>query len=204
MRPAVRHVGPIVGIPLLACVALAADPEGTPASRAALVACETARETNEIAHFDDAVRRAEEAVRASDDDALAHFALFCALGERLRHRGVSARSVLELRRLRAEIDRTLALAPTFPDALVGKANLLLDAPWILGGDVPEAERLLRRALEIDPTYVGARLDLARTLERRGDQGGARVEARRALDEAVNEGDPEDVRKARALVAKLGE
>lgn len=185
-------------------VVAAADPTGTPAGRAALAACEAARRSGDVARLDRAVAEAETAIAASEDDPLAHFALFCALGERMRLQGASPRSLLALRRLRTAVDRTLELAPDFPDALVGKANLLLDAPWLLGGDVAEAERLLRRALAIDPGYLSARRDLARALARGGDAAAARAEARRALADAEAAGDAEDVAAARALLATLPE
>jgi tetratricopeptide (TPR) repeat protein len=188
---------------LVVTAAGAIDPAGTPAGRAALAACEAARGTGDVAALDRAVAEAEAAAGAAPDDPIAHFALFCSLGERMRARGASLRSLLELRRLRSEVDRTIELAPDFPDALVGKANLLLDAPGLLGGDPREAERLLRRALEIDPGYLGARRDLARVLARLGDVAGARREAARALADAKRHGDADDVAAARALRSSLG-
>lgn len=145
---------------------------------------------------------AEAAIAADERDALAHFALFCNLGERLRQRGVSVRSLFELGRLRVAVDRTLALAPDFPGAYAGKGALLLDTPRLLGGDPAEGERLLRRAVELDPDYFGARLDLARALARRGAVQDARDEGTRALAIAERRGDAADVAKARAFLADL--
>lgn len=177
---------------------LAADPPGTPASRAALDACYAGRARNSVTDLETALAQAEAAVAADETDALAHFAVFCALGERMRLRGLSIRSLLELRRLRRTVDRTLELAPDFPDALVGKANLLLDAPRVVGGDAAEAERLLRRAVALDPDWVDARIDLARALERRGAREEAAREARAAMARAEAAGDAE----ARDRAAKL--
>src|SRR5207253_9431020 len=73
------------------------------------------------------------------------------LGKLMRFDGVSFRSLLSLRRLHREVDRTLELAPDYADALVGKAALLYYSPRVLGGDPAEGERLLRAALWSNPT-----------------------------------------------------
>src|SRR5205814_1266553 len=87
----------------------------------------------------------------------------------LKLRGVGVQSLFGVRRLRREIDRTLELAPDYPDALVGKGELLCELPRLLGGDAAEGERLLRAALRVDPEFVEAHLGLARALaaHRRG-------------------------------------
>jgi tetratricopeptide (TPR) repeat protein len=108
-----------------------------------------------------------------------------------------------VRRLRREVDRTLELAPDFPDALVGKGSLLIDLPRALGGDAKEGERLLREALRIDPDYVDARVRLARVLDARGARDEAREEARRAVAVAERKlDDREELLEARALLARL--
>jgi hypothetical protein len=130
-----------------------------------------------------ALATAEEAVAADERDALAHFAVFCASGEQARLSGVSLTSLFGARRMRREVDRTLALAPDFADALLGKGALLSELPRLLGGDPAEGERLVRRALAVDPDYFGARMRLARILAgrgagpRRGPRPGARSRAR---------------------------
>ena len=67
---------------------------------------------------------------------------------------------MSIRRVRREIDRTLALTPNAPGVLTAKGVMLLELPGVLGGDPPEGERLLRRALEIEPTFAEARQALA--------------------------------------------
>lgn len=203
-RCAVRIAWALLAVAILGGAGSAAEPEGTPAAREAREACERAREVADADGLDRAIRLAEAAIEATPEDPIAHFALFCALGERMRLRGASPRNLFALRRLRTAVDRTLELAPEFPDALVGKANLLLDAPRILGGDPAKAVPLLRRALEIDPGYLSARRDLARALARRGDAAGARAEAERALAEARRDGDAEDVAEARRVLESLEE
>ena len=184
------------GLVALLCLAVgvagAADPPGTPASREALELCHRADDAPEgerAALLDRALAQAERAVVADDGDALAHFAVFCSVG-----------ALAELRRLRREIDRTLELAPDFADALAGKGALLLDAPRLLGGDPKDAERQLRRALEIDPDYLGPRLDLARALRARGAKDEAHAEAERALEIARRKNDADGIKRAEALLA----
>src|SRR6185436_14039748 len=52
-----------------------------------------------------------------------------------------------------------AIAADDGDGLAGKGALLLNLPRLLGGDAAEGERLVRRALAIDPDYLGPRLTL---------------------------------------------
>jgi hypothetical protein len=197
--------GWILIVAVLATGAVAAEPPGSAAAKRALATCEKAGDLDGAAAdalLERGLREAEAAVARDSDDALAHFAVFCTLGQRLRRRGPSLRSLFELRRLQREIDRTLELAPDFPDAMAGKGALLLDAPRILGGSVVEAEQWFRRTLALDPDWVAPRLDLVRALRRRGALGEAEVEARRALAIAQRAGDADDVARARELVAEL--
>ena len=62
--------------------------------------------------------------------------------------------------MRESIERAAALAPNDVDILVGRGALLLRLPRLLGGDTAEAERCLRRALELDPWHAGARQYMA--------------------------------------------
>jgi hypothetical protein len=149
-----------------------------------------------------AVDVAEHAVAADDRDAVAHFALFCAVGKRLELAGPSVGSLAELRRLHAEVDRTLALEPDYVDAIVGKGALLLRAPRLLGGDPVAGERLLRRAIVLAPDSVVAQLELARGLAANGNRAGAESEAVAALVSAVRLADSAREADARALLARL--
>jgi hypothetical protein len=70
--------------------------------------------------------RAEEAVSAHPQDAVAHFAVFCNLGKRLqmkRRAGELFATLGDLGRVKKEeIDRTLALAPDYAAALAAKGE----------------------------------------------------------------------------------
>jgi len=191
---------------VLVASARAADPPGTDASRRAQQRCAAANQLAGEARakaLRESLADADAAIAADDADALAHFAAFCALGGLLRAQGVSLAAPLQLRRLRREVDRTLELAPDFADALAGKGELLLNVPRLLGGDPAEGERLLRRALAIDPDYLGPRFALVDALRARGATDEARREAAQALAIAERKRDPDDVRAARALLDALG-
>jgi tetratricopeptide (TPR) repeat protein len=184
----------------------AADPPGTPASRAALERCKGAdaqAAPERTAALRESLALAERAIAADERDAIAHFAVFCAVGGLLESEGVWFSAPRRLRLLRREVDRTLELAPDFSDALAGKGTLLLKLPRLFGGDATEAERLLRRALEVDPDYLRPRLALVDALRERGAVEEARAEAVRALAIAEQKGDVDDARAARAHVEALG-
>jgi tetratricopeptide (TPR) repeat protein len=201
-----RTLGRVLALVACTTLAAAADPPGTPASRDALALCQRAADApknEQLALLDRALAAAERAVAGDDRDALAHFAVFCSLGGRMRRAGLSVGALLDLRRLRREVDRTLELAPDFADALAGKGALLLDTPRLLGGDPAEAERLLRRALAVDPDYLGPRLDLLRALRDRGAHQEATSEARRALEIARRKQDGEAGAQAEAALKELG-
>lgn len=190
----------------LAAVAQATDPHGSPDAEEALALCHRAQDGPAAEKADLLARGlslAERAVAADERDAVAHFAVFCHLGEQLRQKGVSFAGLTGIRRLRREVDRTLELAPDYADALAGKGSLLLDTPRLLGGDAAEGEALLRRALAVDPDYLGARLDLARALADRGARAEARAEAGRALVLAERRHDADAAAEARKLLARAG-
>jgi hypothetical protein len=190
---------------LLAVSAWAAEPPGTEASRRAWARCAEADALEGDARtraLQESLAQADTAIAADDRDPIAHFAAFCALGRLLRADGVSLAAPLKLRRLRREIDRTLELAPDFSDALAGKGELLVNLPRLLGGNAAEGERLLRRALEIEPDYLGPRLALVDALRARGATAEARAEATRALAIAERKQSAEDVRTARTHLDAL--
>jgi len=190
-----------------AAVVLAADPPGTTNSREALALCHRAQQPSaEGVGVDtmlaDSLELADQAVAQDDRDALAHFARFCALGEQARLSGVSIVSLLKIRPIRDAVDRTLVLAPDFPDALLGKGALLVSLPGLLGGDDEEGEHLVRRALEIDPDFVDARLFLAETLLEDGRRDDARKELERARVSAERKVDQAGLARARRIEAEL--
>ncbi len=150
----------------LVTVAHAGDPTGSPTAQEALARCYDADRLPESTRreaLDHGLVLAERAIAESPDDAVAYFAAFCLRGKRVDLEGLSLRLLGEVRLVRQHIDRALALAPDWPAALAGKGAILLTLPRLLGGDAGEGERLLRRAIALDPSSSSARDTLTRLL-----------------------------------------
>lgn len=182
--------------------ALGRAPDGSPAAREALALC--VQPGGDPARWKRGVALAEQAIEAHDADATAHFAVFCNLGKQADAAGVSMTGMLAVRRLRREIDRTLALAPDWDDALVAKGSFLMQLPRMLGGDAAEGERLLRRVLTRDPDFHEAHFELARGLAANGRRADARVAAERAVALADRAHDADVAERARKLLRELGD
>jgi hypothetical protein len=103
---------------------------------------------------------ADAAIALEPRSARAHFAVVCNLGKATGLTGVGFGALKAVKRLRREIDITLALAPDHAEAMAAKGALLARLPRWLGGDRREAELWLRRALDADPRNTTARSYLA--------------------------------------------
>lgn len=172
-----------------------------------LALCEEGRHATDratrLARFQSGQQLGERAIALEDTNADAHFAVVCNLGELMRLDGESVRSVLELRRLFAELDRTLALNPDHIKALATKGILLCRLPRLLGGDATSGEQMLRRVVAEDPTAVSSRLMLAKQCATRGERDEALAFASRALQIAREQGRADAVAEAQATLAQLG-
>ena|SRR2546422_8751789 len=173
---------------------------------AARTECEVGRRApdrdNRKQHFDRGQLLAERAVVLDDRNADAHFALFCNMGELMRLDGESLSSAFGLRRLLAEVDRTLELNPQHTDALAAKGTLLLRLPRLFGGNAQKGEAMLREVIQKDPNAVTSRLTLARTCEARGERAEAMAFASRALQIAREQGRADKIAEAQATLAEL--
>jgi tetratricopeptide (TPR) repeat protein len=194
--------------PLAGALSLGAvTPEPTPPSAAqqALKMCDAKDDVPREAaraQLEEALALAEHAVAADERDPKAHMAVFCALAKLTYLDGFSVTSLFSVWRLRREIDRTLELSPDYTDALIAKGGLLLNLPRLLGGDPHEAERVLRRAVELEPERVTPRLYLAEALQETGSRTEAQTQARHALALAQRANRPEQAAAARTLLARL--
>jgi len=154
------------------------------------------------AHFDRGQALGEQAVAADEHNANAHFAVFCNLGELMRLDGENLSSVFALRRLMAELDRTLELDPNHTDAMAAKGTLLVRLPRLLGGDAERGEAMLREVIQKDPSAVSSRLTLAKTCDARGDRDEAVAFATRALQIAREQGRADKIAEAQETLSEL--
>jgi len=154
------------------------------------------------AHFEQGQAIAERAVALDDNSAEAHFSLFCNMGELMRVDGESLSSVFALRRMMAELDRTLELDPGHVDAMASKGTLLIRLPRLLGGDAQKGEAMLRDVIRLDPKAFNSRLTLARACNGRGDREEAIAFATRALQIAKEQGRADKVAEAQTVLAEL--
>ena len=190
----------------LAGAARAADDSVASLAASARAECEGGRRTIDRearkAHFDRGQALAERAVALDDNSADAHFALFCNLGELMRLDGENLSQIFQLRRLMAELDRTLELDPNHVDAMAAKGTLLVRLPRLLGGDSVKGEAMLRQVLLRDPNAFTTRLALANVCEARGDRQEALAFAARALQIAREQGRADKVAEAQAALSEL--
>ncbi len=190
----------------LASVVRAADDSVASLAASARAECEGGRRTADRAarkaHFDRGQALAERAVALDDNSADAHFALFCNLGELMRLDGENLSQIFQLRRLMAELDRTLELDPNHVDAMAAKGTLLVRLPRLLGGDSVKGEAMLRQVLLRDPNAFTTRLALANVCEARGDRQEALAFAARALQIAREQGRADKVAEAQAALSEL--
>ena len=184
-----------------------ANDRSRPMAASAFSLCQRVDETPEgdrterLARLEEGVAMGEAAVTADPSDARAYLAVGCNLGKELNLSGLSWRSLGRLSRLREAIDRAYALAPADPDILIAKGEIARRLPAALGGDKTAGLVFIRRAVELAPDNVAARLHLARAM---ADDGvpEARAEAYQALSLAKKAGDAEDQVEAQRLLVSL--
>lgn len=141
------------------------------------------------------------AVALDDANADAHFAVFANNGRIMLLEGASVNPV-NLLRANAELERTLELNPDHYDALAARGGLYRQLPWVLGGNLDKAEATLRRAIDLNPNAVGARIELARTYCDKGDPERGKPLLETAAQIAEREGKQRQLLEARLLLQQL--
>jgi tetratricopeptide (TPR) repeat protein len=155
-----------------------------------------------LAFYREAQREAEDILARCPESAWANFIYFAATGRILIADGI-AKNLFALRALdKKYLDRALELDPRLPNALAAKGGVLLDLPFYLGGDPEEAQRLLERALDVNPSGVGTRITLAKAMARNGDTAGAHRQAMRAAHYACMQRRRKALDDASALIDEL--
>src|SRR6267143_3546769 len=92
------------------------------------------------------------------------------------------RSLILLPTIREELGILLELDPRSVRAHILAGNVLLEVPGFAGGDRTKAEVHFKKALEIDPRFTNARVDLARVYIADARYADARRELQRVVDE----------------------
>ncbi len=131
--------------------------------------------------YEEGARMAEKALTIQDDDARAHYLYAGNLGNAASLKGVMA-SALTVRTLKTHVRRALELEPDYAPALHMMGMLLEELPALFGGDSKEALRYLQRAIEVDPTYTHARLNLAKVYLKNENARAAKKELEAILEE----------------------
>src|SRR5262249_11989605 len=149
------------------------------------------------------LRMAEGAVAADAKELAAHMAVVCNLGRLLELTGIGLRTFARVRRMQEAVERAWALAPDDAEVLIAKGELLRRLPASRGGDHELGRALLRRAVELHPDHVAARLHLAHALAEDGAPE-ARERVNEALAAARRCGAAAEQGEAQALLSSLSD
>ncbi|MGH7347136.1 MAG: tetratricopeptide repeat protein [Candidatus Rokuibacteriota bacterium] len=116
------------------------------------------------------------------------------------------RSLFLLPTIREELRILLELDPRSVRAHILAGNVLLEVPGFAGGDRAKAEEHFKKALEIDPRFTNARVDLARVYIADGRYADARRELQRVVAETspsvVADWTVKDAPRARKLLESI--
>lgn len=126
------------------------------------------------AAYEEGAALAKQAIELHEPNADAHYLYAANLGSAAQLKGMMA-SAFTVQELQRHVKRALELNPQHPAALHMMGRMLDELPWLLGGDAKAALVYLRRAVEEDPGYMHARVDLAKAYIKRKDVESARKE-----------------------------
>src|SRR3989475_11883444 len=116
------------------------------------------------------------------------------------------RSLFLLPTIREELTTLLELDPRSVRAHILAGNVFLEVPGFAGGDRAKAEEHFKKALEVDPRFTGARLDLARLYITETRNADARRELQRVISETtptiVADWTVKDAPRARKLLESI--
>ncbi|MGH7256498.1 MAG: tetratricopeptide repeat protein [Nitrospirales bacterium] len=117
---------------------------------------------------------ARQAMDGGAETAQAHFLYAANAGSAANLKGLVA-SAFIINDIKYHMKKCLHLQPDHAPALHMMGMMLEELPWVLGGDPAAALDHLQRAVQVDPAYAHARLDLARAYLKRGMKERARKE-----------------------------
>jgi hypothetical protein len=129
--------------------------------------------------YEAGAKAAEEAFMLDDTNADAHFFHAVNVGSAARLKGVT-NGAMVVKEMKQCAQRAIDLNPKHPQALQLMGALLIELPWMLGGDEKKAQEYLERAIAADGNYTKARILIAKLYKKQG-----RIqEARKQLEAVV--------------------
>lgn len=152
--------------------------------------------------YEAGARIAKRALELQNTNAEAHYLYAANLGSAAQLKGLMA-SALTIQDLKYHVKRALELQKNHAPALHMMGMMFEELPWVMGGDSRAALDYLQRAVAVDPSYVHARLDLAKAYLKRKNVASARRELHSILETSftpVEQGQHE--KEARALLDSL--
>ena len=151
--------------------------------------------------YETSKQHADRAVAVMPASADAHFAQFAAEG-RIAQLGGIAVAALQLVKLNNQLDEVLRLDPNHANALAARGGMLMKLPRLFGGNTTKGVEYLERAVSLDDTAVGKRLELAEAYNIVGRPSDASTTAQDALATAQKMNDPERVATCERFITEL--
>ncbi len=136
-----------------------------------------------MAVWDEGAEYGKRALEVNPAGKEGHYYYMANYGAAAQLRGL-LNSIWKFRRIKKALDRTYELDPDWPPVLVAKAQYMTEMPGIFGGSDEEAEKLYRRAMQLDPHCSIAHYFLAEFLVRNKRYGEA-VSCLQALIDCPN-------------------
>ncbi len=127
-----------------------------------------------IAAFEEGAALAKRALEIQEADVEAHYVYAANLGSRADLKGIAA-SLVALDDIKQHLNRALQLKKDHVPTLHMAGMILEELPSFMGGNKSVGLSYVKRAVELDPAYSHARLDLAKMYLKRKDQDAAKRE-----------------------------
>jgi tetratricopeptide (TPR) repeat protein len=160
---------------------------------------------DKLAAYERGRQAGQQAIALAPESAEAHLWYAVNTGRWGQTKGV-LRSLWLLRPLRHELETIFSLDPRMAGAHVLAGNVDFEVPAMVGGNRQRAEEHFKTALTLDPTFTGARVDLARLYLATGRAADARRELQAVIDETaptnVADWTMKDLPRARKLLESI--
>lgn len=127
---------------------------------------------------------AQKAIKADSSNPDAYFYYVANEASLAKSKGIFG-SFFLVKKLKKNVNKVLELNPNHIEGIALKGAILNSIPGIMGGDVKEAESLLRKALSMDPHLTSTKIFLAKNLYKQEQYGTAKL----LFNEVLNEKAP---------------